>query len=141
MKTFLPKITDKDRRWHLIDATEKPLGRLAVRIANILRGKNKAIFAPQIDTGDYVVVINAAKVGLTGKKETQKIYKHFSGYRSGLKELEANVVREKHPDRMISLAVKRMLPRNHTSRKLMTRLKIYAGDKHPHTAQNPKISE
>lgn len=121
----------------MIDASGRPLGRLAVRIANILRGKIKAIYAPQIDTGDYVIVINAEKVALSGSKEMNKIYKHFSGYRSGLKEIPAHVVRERHPDRMISLAVKRMLPRNMTSRKVMTRLKIYAGDKHPHAAQNP----
>ena len=131
-------MADKDRAWLLIDATGKPLGRLAVKIANALRGKTKPIFAPQADTGDFVVVINAAKVKLTGKKEDQKIYQRYSGYRSGQQRVAAHVIRERHPDRMISLAVRRMLPKNVTSRKIMTRLKIYSGDKHPHAAQGPK---
>ena len=141
MKTFIPKITEKDRSWLLIDASEKPLGRLAATIAKFLRGKNKPIFAPQIDAGDYVVVINAAKVKLTGKKEEQKIYQRYSGYRSGQQRIAAHVVRERHPDRLIVQAVKRMLPKNNTSRKIMTRLKVYAGDKHPHVAQNPKKAD
>ncbi|OGV61409.1 MAG: 50S ribosomal protein L13 [Lentisphaerae bacterium RIFOXYA12_FULL_48_11] len=141
MKTSIPKITEKDRAWLLIDASNKPLGRVAVKIANALRGKGKPIFAPQVDNGDYVVVLNANKVKLTGKKEDQKIYQRYSGYRSGQQRLAANVIRERHPDRLIVQAVKRMLPKNHTSRKVITRLKVYAGDKHPHLAQNPKNAD
>ena len=141
MKTFIPKVAEKDRVWLLIDASGKPLGRLAVKIANALRGKNKPIFAPQVDTGDYVVIINADKVKLTGKKEEKKIYQRFSGYRSGQQRIPAHVIRERHPERMIIQAVKRMLPKNHTSRKIMTRLKVYAHDKHPHVAQNPRKAD
>ncbi|MDD4872399.1 MAG: 50S ribosomal protein L13 [Kiritimatiellae bacterium] len=138
MKTFIPEINVKDRSWLLFDANGKTLGRLAVRIANALRGKNKPIFAPQIDAGDFVVVINAEKVVLTGKKEDQKIYQRYSGFRSGQQRIPAHVIRERHPDRLIVQAVKRMLPKNNTARKIMTRLKIYAGDKHPHVAQKPR---
>lgn len=141
MKTSIPKITEKDRAWLLIDASNKPLGRLAVKIANALRGKGKPIFAPQIDNGDYVVVLNADKVKLTGKKEDLKIYQRFSGYRSGQQRVAAHVIRERHPERLIVQAVKRMLPKNNTSRKVMTRLKVYAGDKHPHLAQNPRKAD
>ena len=131
-------MTVKDRVWLLFDADGKTLGRLAVQIANALRGKNKPIFAPQSDTGDFVVVINASKVKLSGKKEDQKIYQRYSGYRSGQQRITAHVVRERHPDRMITQAVKRMLPRNTTARKIMTRLRVFAGDKHTHAAQNPR---
>lgn len=141
MKTTIIKIEEKDRAWLLIDASNKPLGRLAVKIANALRGKGKPIFAPQVDTGDYVVVLNAAKVKLTGKKEDNKIYQRYSGYRSGQQRIAAHVVRERHPDRLIIQAVKRMLPKNLTSSKVMTRLKVYAGDKHPHLAQNPRKAD
>ena len=141
MKTTIPVITEKDRVWHLINADGKPVGRLAVKIANALRGKNKPIFAPQIDAGDYVIVINAEKVKLTGKKEENKIYQRFSGYRSGQQRIPAHMLRERHPERIIIQAVKRMLPKNNTSRKIVTRLKVYAGDKHPHGSQNPVASE
>jgi len=141
VKTTIIKIEEKDRAWLLIDASNKPLGRLAVKIANALRGKGKPIFAPQVDTGDYVVVLNAAKVKLTGKKEDNKIYQRYSGYRSGQQRIAAHVVRERHPDRLIIQAVKRMLPKNLTSSKVMTRLKVYAGDKHPHLAQNPRKAD
>jgi len=137
MKTFLPKDPGAQRAWLLIDAAGQPLGRLAVRIANLLRGKHKPIFCPQVDTGDFVVVINAEKVKLTGRKETQKLYDRFSGYRSGLKRIPAAVVRARHPDRLIRLAVRGMLPKNHLGRKMFRRLKVYAGAEHPHTAQKP----
>lgn len=114
------------------------MGRLAVKIANILRGKNKVTFTPHVDTGDFVVVINAEKVKLTGRKDEQKIYQRYSGYRGGLKEIKASVVRERHPDRLIKLAVKGMLPKNNLGRKVFGRLKVYAGGGHPHTAQNPQ---
>jgi len=141
MKTSLPKDPGNNRAWFLVDAKDKPLGRLAVKTANILRGKNKATFTPHMDTGDFVVVINADKVKLTGRKEQQKTYKRYSGFRGGLKETKASVVRERHPERLIELAVKGMLPKNNLSRKLFTRLKVYAGEQHPHTAQNPRKVE
>ena len=137
MKTTLPQDPGTDRNWVLVDADGKALGRLAVQIANILRGKTKPTFSPQVDTGDFVVVINAEKVSLTGRKEEQKIYKRYSGFRGGLKEVKASAVRERHPDRMILQAVKGMLPKNTLSRKMFSRLKVYAGSEHPHAAQNP----
>jgi len=138
MKTFVAKDPGAARDWVLVDAEDKPLGRLAVRIANILRGKTKATFTPHVDTGDFVVVVNAEKVKLSGKKDEQKIYRRYSGYRGGLKEIKASVVRERHPDRLIRLAVRGMLPKNNLSRKLFRRLKVYRGDQHPHVAQNPR---
>jgi large subunit ribosomal protein L13 len=142
MKTTLPKTPkDSDRAWLLVDADEKPLGRLSTRIADVLRGKNKPTFAPHVDTGDFVVVVNAEKVKLTGRKNDQKTYKRYSGYRGGLKETKASVMRETHPERMIELAVKGMLPKNNLSRTVIKRLKVYAGDKHPHAAQNPQSVE
>jgi large subunit ribosomal protein L13 len=139
MKTFLPKLTEQKREWYLVDAKGKTLGRLAVKIANVLRGKQKTIFCPQVDTGDFVIVLNAAGVKLSGKKEEQKIYQRFSGYRSGLQRISASVVRERHPERLIQLAVKRMMPKNALTRKMLTRLRVYAGDKHPHAAQKPRL--
>ena len=135
MKTTVAKNPGTERVWLLVDAEEKVLGRLAVKIADILRGKNKPTFTPHVDTGDFVVVINAEKVKLTGNKNDEKLYKRYSGHRGGLKEEKASVVRERHPDRMIRQAVKGMLPKNAMSRKVFTRLKVYAGDKHPHEAQ------
>ena len=140
-KTFLPLNDKIERAWLLVDAEGQVLGRLAVQIANILRGKHKAIFTPHIDTGDFVVVINAEKIVLTGKKEEQKIYVRYSGYRGGLKEFTAGMVRKQHPERLIKLAVKGMLPNNTMNRKAIGRLNVYAGDKHPHVAQNPKKHE
>ena len=139
MKTFLPKDPGDDRQWFVMDADEQPLGRLAVRIVRLLRGKQKVYFTPQVDLGDFVVVINAGKVKLTGRKDEQKVYRQYSGYRGGLKETTASVMRERHPDRMIKHAVLRMLPKNNLSRKLFRRLKVYAGKDHPHAAQKPTI--
>lgn len=138
MKTFLPNKDDVKREWHLVDATEQPLGRLAVRIANLLRGRGKAIFTPHIDTGDFVVVVNAEKVKLTGTKEEKKEYATYSGFRGGRTVRTAAAVRAKKPESMIELAVRGMLPRNHLCRAAFTRLKVYAGPDHPHTAQTPK---
>jgi len=137
MKTTLPKDPGEKRGWVLFDAEDIALGRLAVGVANVLRGRDKPTFTPHVDTGQFVVVVNAEKVKLTGRKNEQKIYQRYSGYRGGLKETTAAVMREKHPDRMISLAVKGMLPKNNLSRKMYRRLKVYAGEKHPHEAQNP----
>lgn len=136
-KTFLPREPGANRSWVLVDAKDKRLGRLATKIADALRGKNKATFTPHVDTGDFVVVINAAKVHLTGKKNEQKKYARYSGYRSGLKEIPASVLRERHPDRLIKLAVKGMLPKNNLCRGMTSRLKVYAGEDHPHAAQKP----
>lgn len=139
MKTFLPKEPEyRSREWTLVDATDKPLGRLAVRIANVLRGRNKPTFSPQVDTGPFVVVINAASVKLTGRKESQKIYQTFSGYPGGLKEMNAAEVRKRHPDRLIKLAVKGMMPKGTLCRNMLKRLKVYPGGDHPHKAQNPR---
>jgi large subunit ribosomal protein L13 len=137
MKTFVPKDPGADRKWFLVDADEKPLGRVAVKIANILRGKEKPTFARDVDTGDFVVVVNAEKVKLTGRKEDQKVYRRYSGHRGGLKEVPASMMRERHPDRLIRLAVRGMLPKNNLSRKVFRRLKVYAGQEHPHEAQQP----
>lgn len=138
MKTYLPKkLDDNKRAWVLVDASNQPVGRLAVKIANMLRGKDKPIYTPQVDTGDFVVVVNASKVKLTGEKETQKEYKSYSGYRDGLKLIRADVMRQKHPERMITLAVKRMLPKNRLSSTTFKRLKVYAGAEHPHAVQKP----
>jgi large subunit ribosomal protein L13 len=138
MKTTIAKEDDLARAWFVVDATEKPAGRLATRIAHILRGKNKPTFTPHVDTGDFVVVINAEKVKLSGNKDETKIYQDFSGFPGGLKLQKAAVVRTKNPERIISQAVKGMLPRNRLSRGLLTRLKVYAGPKHPHAAQKPQ---
>ena len=141
MKTTLLAEKDIKRAWFLVDANDKVLGKLAVRIADILRGKHKPTFAPHMDTGDFVVVINAEKVRLTGKKEEQKIYARYSGYRSGLKEFKASAIRQKHPDWLIKLAVKGMMPKGALNRAAFSHLKVYAGDKHPHAAQNPQPVE
>lgn len=138
MKTTLVQDKDVVRQWHLIDAAGQPAGRLAAQIAFLLRGKNKITFAPHIDGGDFVVVINAAKVKLTGNKEEQKLYKHFTGYPDGLKTFTAAEVRKKNPTRIVEQAVKGMLPKNHLSRTQIKRLKVYAGEEHPHIAQQPQ---
>ena len=137
MKTFVPKDPGADRQWFVIDAEGLPVGRLGVKIANVLRGKDKPIFSHHVDTGDFVVVVNAEKVTLSGNKEEQKTYERYTGYRGGLREVKASVVRERHPDRIIKAAVKGMLPKNNLSRQMFRRLKVYAGDVHPHEAQNP----
>ncbi len=136
-KTFIPKNPGYARSWQLVDATDKPLGRLAVNIANTLRGKTRPTFDPAVDTGDFVIVVNAEKVRLTGRKLEQKEYQRYSGYRGGLKTFTAQTMLEKHPDRVIMEAVWGMLPKNTLSRKLMTRVKVYRGAEHPHEAQSP----
>jgi large subunit ribosomal protein L13 len=137
MKTFLPGDPGANRAWFVVDAAGRPLGRVAVQVAGLLRGKNKAAFAPQVDIGDFVVVLNAARVGLTGRKETQKTYQRYSGFRSGLKRIPAGVMRATHPDRMIRQAVRGMLPDNNLGRRMLRRLKVYPADQHPHAAQKP----
>lgn len=135
-RSFLPK-EPAQRAWVMVDAADQPLGRLAVRIANALRGKHRPTFSPQVDTGDFVVVINAARVRLSGKKEEQKIYHRYSGFRGGLKEIPAATLRQRHPDRLVKLAVRGMMPKNTLARNALRRLKVYPGKDHPHAAQQP----
>ncbi|KPK88031.1 MAG: 50S ribosomal protein L13 [Deltaproteobacteria bacterium SM23_61] len=139
MKTPLAKKENMNPKWHLVDAEGKTLGRLATRLAILLRGKNKPIFAPHQDTGDFVVVVNAKKVSLTGKKWKEKIYVHHSGYPGGLKMASAEKIAQKKPERLITMAVQGMLPKNKLGRKLIKKLKVYPGDTHPHQAQQPEV--
>ncbi|AIY88662.1 MULTISPECIES: 50S ribosomal protein L13 [Thermotoga] len=140
-KTTTIKPEEVERKWYVVDASGKVLGRLATRIAKILMGKHKPNYTPHVDTGDYVIVVNADKVVLTGKKLDQKVYYWHSGYPGGLKSLTARQMLEKHPERLIWLAVKRMLPKNRQSRKMLKRLKVYASPEHPHQAQKPEPIE
>ncbi|RZO87338.1 MAG: 50S ribosomal protein L13 [Kiritimatiellaceae bacterium] len=135
MKTFMPKEADIKREWLLVDATDLPTGRLAVIIADALRGRDKPTYTPHVDTGAFVVVVNCDKVKLSGKKEQDKIYQDYSGYSSGRTEKTAAAIRAKNPERIITQAVKGMLPTNRQSRQTMKRLKVYAGANHPHAAQ------
>lgn len=134
-RTFLPKIDVQKRQWRLIDANGAVLGRLATQIADALRGKDKPIFTPFWDAGDFVVVVNAEKVVLTGNKEDGKVYMTYSGWKGGEKRRTVAQVREKHPERLIMHAVKGMLPKNRLSRRLLTKLRVFAGPDHPHGAQ------
>jgi large subunit ribosomal protein L13 len=135
MKTFLPKQGEIEQKWWVVDATDLVLGRLAVKIADTLRGKNKPIYTPHLDCGDFVIVVNAEKVNLTGNKELQKVYQDYSGYMGGLKEYTADVVRARHPERLIRQAVWGMMPKGRLGRAQFRKLKIYAGPEHPHEAQ------
>ncbi len=137
MKTHLPKVDLNQRKWHVIDANGAVLGRLAVQVANVLRGRHKPVYTPHLDAGDFVVVINAAKVKVTGKKETNKTFMTYSGWKGGEKYTSVAQVRAKHPEKLITHAVRGMVPKNRLGRVLMTKLKVYAGDQHPHSAQQP----
>ena len=137
MKTTFLKECEVVRDWHVFDATNKAAGRLAVEIANVLRGKHKPAFAPHTDPGDHVIVVNAELVKLTGSKDEQKIYKNYTGYPSGLKQHKASVIREKNPTRIVSQAVRGMLPKTRQGRKVFRRLHVYTGTEHPHEAQKP----
>lgn len=141
MGTFSPKPGDIERRWHIVDADDQVLGRLASQIAQLLRGKHKPIYAPHVDTGDFVVVVNAEKIVLTGNKREQKIAYRHSGYPGGLKKTPYSTLLDTKPERAIQLAVKGMLPRNKLGRKMLTKLKVYAGTDHPHAAQQPQPFE
>ena len=141
MKTYTPKMTEIDRRWWVVDAEGKVLGRLASEIAQILRGKHKPMYTPHLDTGDYVVVINAEKVRLTGNKAEDKAYFRHSGYMGGEKFIPFKDMIEKHPDRVIELAVKGMLPKTNLGRLMRRKLKVYRGPSHPHEAQQPQPLE
>ena len=137
MKTAVPSPEDIKREWHLIDADGLVLGRIATRAANILMGKTKPSYTPFLDTGDHVIVVNAAKVKLTGRKEEQKLYRRHSGYPGGLTETKARRVRETRPERMVEEAVKGMLPKSKLGKQMYRKLQVYAGPKHPHEAQKP----
>ncbi len=137
MKTFQAKKEELDHQWYLVDAEGKVLGRLAAQLATILRGKHKPIYTPHVDTGDCVVVVNAKKVTLTGKKMKDKIYHHYTGYPGGIREMNAEKLLAKKPTEMIRVAVKGMLPKNSLGREMLRKLKIYAGPSHPHEAQKP----
>jgi large subunit ribosomal protein L13 len=139
MKTYLPKVNLDQRKWHVIDADGAVLGRLAVQVANILRGKNKAVFTPHLDAGDFVVVINADKVRLTGKKETNKQYMSYSGWKGGEKYVSVANLRARQPEKLIHHAVKGMVPKNRLGDVLLTKLKVYKGPNHPHSAQQPDL--
>jgi large subunit ribosomal protein L13 len=139
MKTHLPKVNLDQRKWHVIDANGAVLGRLAAQVANVLRGKNKPVYTPHLDAGDFVVVINAAKVIVTGKKETNKKYMTYSGWKGGEKYTSVAQLRARQPEKIITRAVRGMVPKNRLGRVLMTKLKIYPGDKHPHAAQQPTV--
>ncbi len=141
MKTFLAKQESVQPKWHLIDAQGVVLGRLAVKAANIIRGRHKASYTPHVDTGDYVIVINADKVVLTGKKEEQNEYMFFSGFVGGESYRSLKLMREKHPEFIIEHAVKGMLPKNRIANRMLTKLRVFAGAAHTHEAQNPtKVS-
>ena len=141
MKTVSAKKETVRRDWYVVDATDKVLGRIATEIANRLRGKHNPEYTPHIDTGDYIVVVNADKVRVTGNKVTDKIYFRHTGYPGGIKETSFGKLMETYPERAIEIAVKGMMPRNKLSRAMLGKLKIYAGGEHPHTAQQPKPLE
>jgi large subunit ribosomal protein L13 len=139
MKTQFAKKGDVDRKWYVVDAKDAVLGRLAVKVATYLRGKNKPVFTPNVDTGDFIIVINAAKVRLTGKKQTDKMYYHHSGYIGGIKAKSAKDLLEERPEKIVEQAVWGMLPKNRLGRTMIRKLKVYRGAEHPHKAQSPEI--
>jgi large subunit ribosomal protein L13 len=141
MRTVMAKRSSADRRWHVIDADGLVVGRIATQIARILMGKHRATYTPFLDTGDHVVVVNAARVKLTGRKEAQKLYRRHSGYEGGLREERAKDVRQRHPIRIVEEAVKGMLPKTTLGDAMYRKLKVYAGPDHPHAAQDPQKLE
>jgi large subunit ribosomal protein L13 len=141
MKTYSTKLSDIKRQWHVIDASDKVLGRLATQVARLLMGKHQPMFTPNLDTGDYVVVINADRVRVTGNKAKQKLYHRHSGYPGGLKSVTLEKMMQTNPSRVIEHAVKGMLPKNRLGAKMMKKLKVYAGEAHPHLAQTKATSK
>jgi len=139
MKTFMPSQATIERKWYVVDATDMTLGRLASEVAKVLRGKNKAIFTPFMDCGDYVIVVNASKIKVTGKKLDQKIYYHHSDYVGGMKETPLREKLAKKPEQVVELAVKGMLPKGPLGRQMYTKLHVYAGAEHEHAAQKPEV--
>lgn len=138
MKSYIAKPQEVEHKWYVIDAEGKTLGKLASEAASILRGKKKPIYTPHVDCGDYVIVVNAEKVHVTGKKETDKIYKSYSGFPGGLKEITLGEMRENKPEEIIRHAIKGMMPKGKLGRQMYKKLKVYAGSEHPHAAQNPE---
>ena len=141
MKTFIPKQNEADKKWYVIDAQGKHLGRLASEVAKILRGKHKPEFTPHLDMGDFVIIVNADKVELTGKKLDQEFYSYHTGHPGGLKQISFRKMLADKPDRLIMNSVKGMLPKNRLGRQMLTKLKVYAGPSHQHTAQQPETLE
>ena len=141
MKTLVTKPAEIERKWFLVDATDKTLGRLASELAQILKGKHKPTYAPNVDAGDFVVVINAEKIAVTGRRLDQKMYYRHSGYPGGLTETKLKDMLQKHPERPIKMAVKGMLPKNVLGRQMLTKLKVFAGPEHNHQAQKPEVLE
>ncbi|OQX95705.1 50S ribosomal protein L13 [candidate division KSB1 bacterium 4572_119] len=138
MKTFTPKLKDIDQQWYVVDARNQILGRLATKVAHVLRGKHKPTFAPHVDVGDFVIIINADKVRVTGRKAEQKKYTRYSGYPGGLKEIVYEDLFANSPEKVLEHAIKGMLPKNRLGRQMYRKLKVYSGDQHPHHAQQPK---
>lgn len=138
MSTFFPKPGEIPRRWYLVDAEGQTLGRLSTEVARVLMGKHKPVFAPNVQMGDFVIVVNAAKIRLTGNKWKDKIYRHHSQYPGGLKEIRAKDLIKRHPTRLIEKAVRGMLPKNRIGDRLIRKMKVYAGEQHPHKAQKPE---
>ncbi len=141
MKSFMAKTNEVDRKWYVIDAENKVLGRLSTEVATILSGKNKPIYTPHVDTGDFVIIINAEKIKLTGKKMDQKNYTYHTGHPGGLKQVPYNKLIQDKPEKIIELAVKGMLPKSSLGRNMIKKLKVYGGSEHNHQAQNPEIYE
>jgi len=141
MSTVSAKKEEVQRKWYVVDADNVVLGRLASKVASVLKGKHKPIYTPHVDTGDFVIVVNAAKVQLTGRKRDEKTYYHHTGYPGGLKSITADKLLEKKPEDVINIAVKGMLPKNPLGRSMFTKLKVYAGSEHPHAAQKPEVLE
>ena len=137
MKSFMAKSAEVEREWHLVDASQQNLGRLAASIARVLMGKHRPTFTPGVDTGDFVVVTNASNLKISGKKAEHKVYRHHTQWVGGLKEVSFSQMKERHPERIISLAVRRMLPKTVLGQTMLSKLKIYPGTDHPHTAQKP----
>lgn len=141
MNTYMARPGDVSRKWYVVDAEGQTLGRLATEVARILRGKHKPVYTPHVDTGDYVIVINAEKVKVTGKKASQKLYRRHSGYPGGLREIPYQTMLARHPERVIRHAVTGMVPRNKLGRQMLRKLNVYAGAEHPHQAQQPEALE
>lgn len=141
MKSYMAKPAEIDRKWYVIDATDQTLGRLSSEVASMLRGKHKPIYTPHVDTGDFIIVINASKIRLTGNKLTQKKMRWYTGYPGGLKEIDYGSLLEKKPEKIIEAAVKGMLPHNRLGAAMFKKLKVYRGSEHPHQAQQPEARE
>jgi len=141
LKTYMAKPAEIDRKWYVIDAEGQTLGRLASEVASILKGKHKAIYTPHVDTGDFVIVINAGKIQMTGNKLSDKMYRRYSGYPGGLKEVNYGTLLARKPEKAIEAAVKGMLPHNRLGRAMYKKLKVYRGSEHPHQAQKPELRE